>query len=82
MYSHSTRRRLPACLRPLLPSQYKWEQTSKYGESEVIVRFPLAAPATKRDVKVSGTWDGTSYLALLTYHGTPCHGDTLNGVIY
>uniref|UniRef100_A0A7S3AR43 CS domain-containing protein n=1 Tax=Haptolina ericina TaxID=156174 RepID=A0A7S3AR43_9EUKA len=32
--------------------KYKWEQTSKYGESEVIVRFPLAAPATKRDVKV------------------------------
>merc|ERR1719201_475714 len=31
---------------------YKWEQTSKYGESEVIVRFALAAAATKKDVKV------------------------------
>jgi len=31
---------------------YKWEQTSKYGESEIIVRFPLAAAATKKDVKV------------------------------
>merc|ERR1719247_3754323 len=31
---------------------YKWEQTSKYGESEIIVRFVLAAPATKKDVKV------------------------------
>ena len=31
---------------------YKWEQTSKYGESEVLVRFTLAAPATKKDVKV------------------------------
>jgi len=31
---------------------YKWEQTSKYGESEVIVRFALAAPAAKKDVKV------------------------------
>merc|ERR1719163_2195995 len=31
---------------------WKWEQTSKYGESEVIVRFALAAPATKKDVKV------------------------------
>jgi hypothetical protein len=31
---------------------YKWEQTSKYGESEIIVRFPLATPATKKDVKV------------------------------
>jgi len=32
---------------------YKWEQTSKYGESEVIVRFPLPTPATKKDVKVT-----------------------------
>merc|ERR1719482_2258682 len=31
---------------------WKWEQTSKYGESEIIVRFPLAAPATKKQVKV------------------------------
>jgi len=31
---------------------FKWEQTSKYGESEIIVRFELAAPATKKDVKV------------------------------
>ena len=31
---------------------HKWEQTSKYGESEIIVRFPLATPATKKDVKV------------------------------
>merc|ERR1719440_670723 len=31
---------------------WKWEQTSKYGESEIIVRFGLAAPATKKDVKV------------------------------
>jgi len=31
---------------------YKWEQTSKYGESEIIVRFALAEPATKKDVKV------------------------------
>merc|ERR1712216_1027595 len=31
---------------------YQWEQTSKYGESEIIVRFALSAPATKKDVKV------------------------------
>ena len=31
---------------------YKWEQTSKYGESEVLVRFALANAATKKDVKV------------------------------
>ena len=31
---------------------YKWEQTSSGGDSEVIVRFPLSAPATKKDVKV------------------------------
>jgi len=31
---------------------WRWEQTSKYGESEIIVRFPLAAPAVKKDVKV------------------------------
>lgn len=31
---------------------FKWEQTSKYGESEIIVRFALATPATKKDVKV------------------------------
>lgn len=31
---------------------WKWEQTSKYGESEIIVRFPLESPATKKDVKV------------------------------
>merc|ERR1719424_651900 len=33
-------------------NKYKWEQSSKYGESEVIVRFALATPATKKDVKV------------------------------
>jgi len=32
---------------------YKWEQTSKYGESEIIVRFPLKTPVTKKDVKVT-----------------------------
>ena len=32
--------------------KFKWEQTSKYGESEIIVRFALSAPATKKDVKV------------------------------
>ena len=32
---------------------WKWEQTSKYGESEIIVRFPLAKPATKKEVKVA-----------------------------
>ena len=31
---------------------WKWEQTSKYGESEILVRFALATPATKKDVKV------------------------------
>merc|ERR1711957_650073 len=29
-----------------------YEQTSKYGESEIIVRFALETPATKKDVKV------------------------------
>eukprot|EP00959_Pyramimonas_sp_CCMP1952_P216235 4522671-Pyramimonas_sp.AAC.1 len=29
-----------------------WEQMSKYGESEIIVRFPLATAVTKKDVKV------------------------------
>mmetsp|Transcript_25720 Transcript_25720/g.42478 ORF Transcript_25720/g.42478 Transcript_25720/m.42478 type:complete len:187 (+) Transcript_25720:78-638(+) len=33
--------------------KWRWEQTSKYGESEVIVRFALAAPVTKKDVKIS-----------------------------
>merc|ERR1740124_668445 len=32
--------------------KYKYEQTSKYGESEIIVRFTLETPATKKDVKV------------------------------
>ena len=32
---------------------WKWEQTSKYGESEIIVRFALEAAATKKDVKVT-----------------------------
>ena len=36
----------------LLIACRRWEQSSKYGESEVIVRFALAAPATKKDVKV------------------------------
>merc|ERR1719424_208127 len=31
---------------------WKWEQSSKYGESEIVVRFLLDAPATKKDVKV------------------------------
>merc|ERR1712166_966499 len=31
---------------------WKWEQTSKYGESEIIVRFALETPVTKKDVKV------------------------------
>ena len=31
---------------------FHWEQTSKYGDSEIIVRFELATPATKKDVKV------------------------------
>ena len=30
----------------------RYEQTSKYGESEIIVRFALETPATKKDVKV------------------------------
>ena len=34
---------------------WRWEQSSKYGESEVLVRFALAAPATKKDVKVTFT---------------------------
>ena len=32
--------------------KFKWEQTSAGGESTILVRFPLAAKATKRDVKV------------------------------
>lgn len=32
---------------------WRWEQTSKYGESEIIVRFALAAAATKKDVKIT-----------------------------
>lgn len=33
--------------------KWKWEQTSKGGESEVMVRFPLgAAPVTKKEVQV------------------------------
>merc|ERR1719483_438829 len=32
--------------------KYKYEQTSKYGESEIIVRFALETPATKKDIKV------------------------------
>ena len=31
---------------------FHWEQPSKYGDSEIIVRFELATPATKKDVKV------------------------------
>merc|ERR1719183_3127238 len=34
---------------------YKWEQTSSGGESEVLVRFVLEKPATKKDVKVEFT---------------------------
>jgi hypothetical protein len=32
---------------------YSWEQTSKYGESEILIRFTLEAAATKKDVKVA-----------------------------
>ena len=32
--------------------KYKYEQTSKDGESEIIVRFALQTPAAKKDVKV------------------------------
>lgn len=32
--------------------KFKWEQTSAGGESTILVRFPLTATATKRDVKV------------------------------
>ena len=32
--------------------KYKYEQTSKYGDSEIIVRFALQTPAAKKDVKV------------------------------
>ena len=31
---------------------WRWEQTSKDGESEILVRFDLPTPATKKDVKV------------------------------
>merc|ERR1719345_715258 len=31
---------------------WKWEQTSKYGESEILIRFSLAEAAGKKDVKV------------------------------
>jgi len=31
---------------------WRWEQTSKNGESEVLVRFTLSTPATKKAVKV------------------------------
>ena len=31
---------------------FRWEQTSKFGESEVLIRFALTTPATKKDVKV------------------------------
>lgn len=31
---------------------WRWEQTSRDGESEILVRFTLASPATKKDVKV------------------------------
>ena len=31
---------------------WRWEQTSKDGESDILVRFALPTPATKKDVKV------------------------------
>ena len=40
-----TRDPLPSLLR-------RYEQTSKDGESEIIVRFALQTPAAKKDVKV------------------------------
>ena len=42
---HITRDPLPSLLR-------RYEQTSKDGESEIIVRFALQTPAAKKDVKV------------------------------
>jgi hypothetical protein len=42
---HITRDPLPSLLR-------RYEQTSKYGDSEIIVRFALQTPAAKKDVKV------------------------------
>ena len=38
--------------RPTTSLLRRYEQTSKYGESEIIVRFTLETPATKKDVKV------------------------------
>ena len=38
--------------RPTTSLLRRYEQTSKYGESEIIVRFALETPATKKDVKV------------------------------
>jgi len=32
---------------------WRWEQTSKDGESEILIRFTLPSPATKKDVKVT-----------------------------
>jgi len=31
---------------------FKWEQTSSGGETEILIRFVLETPATKKDVKV------------------------------
>ena len=42
---HITQDPLPSLLR-------RYEQTSKDGESEIIVRFALQTPAAKKDVKV------------------------------
>ena len=42
---HITGDPLPSLLR-------RYEQTSKYGDSEIIVRFALQTPAAKKDVKV------------------------------
>jgi len=34
---------------------FAWEQTSSGGESEILIRFALEKPATKKDVKVTFT---------------------------
>lgn len=31
---------------------YKWEQQSKYGESEITIRFAMEKPVTKKDIKI------------------------------
>lgn len=58
---------------------YRWEpRIDESGETEVIIKFSLSPPATKRDVKVTFTPDSL----VVVCHGVERFNNQLGGKIY